>query len=56
MSDDWKVGDLAVCVDASDMGGFGVVAPKVLVEGRAYKVEGIGPDRLLNLSKRTVTA
>jgi hypothetical protein len=33
MSDDWKVGDLAVCVSS--------VAGSVLVEGRVYTVTGV---------------
>jgi hypothetical protein len=37
MSDDWQIGDLAVCVDASKHNGSPYPAPP-LVEGRSYTV------------------
>lgn len=43
MSDDWQVGDLAVCVDASDRNGFGLQGPKRLKQGAAYRVRAITP-------------
>lgn len=41
MSDDWKPGDLAVCVDARK--NPGCPYPTMLVEGRVYTVSGIAP-------------
>ena len=41
MSEDWKVGDLAVCVDARQNPGVRTTGDK-LQEGSIYRVSGIG--------------
>jgi hypothetical protein len=46
MSNDWQVGDLAVCVDAQSRVN---PTPTLLVEGRTYRVSGIyAPGRRLS--------
>lgn len=42
MADDWKPGDLALCVNAGPC-ALGYVPPE-LVEGKTYRVYGIGTD------------
>lgn len=43
MTDEWKVGDLALCIDAHTPTCDGFV-PTGIVEGALYRVYGVGTD------------